>query len=134
MNINEFISKLDFNGVGLSEKIREIEEILKVIFPDEYKEFMLKYNGGEGEIGENNYLVVWPLEELIELNEEYAVNEFAPGLFLFGSDGGSVAYAFDTRKESIPIVEVPFIGMDLDDISFCSNTFNVFLEYLYKSN
>jgi hypothetical protein len=35
-------------------------------------------NGAEGTIGPNNYLVIWPVNEIKELNEGYAVGEFAP--------------------------------------------------------
>jgi hypothetical protein len=54
-------------------------------------------NGGEGFIGEN-YLRAWPVEDLIQSNKDYRVDEAAPGLFLFGSSGGGEAFAFDTRS------------------------------------
>jgi hypothetical protein len=34
-----------------------------------------------------------------------------PGLFLFGSNGGGEAYAFDTRENPWVVVQVPLIGM-----------------------
>jgi len=71
-----------------------------------------KTNGGEGFIGEN-YLILWGVEELVQFNNEYEVQDYAPGLVLFGSDGGGEGYAFDTRKTPTSIVQVPFIGMDL---------------------
>jgi len=47
------------------------------------------------------------------MNKSYGVNDYAPGLFLFGSDGGGEAFAFDARSDAKPIVSVPFIGMEL---------------------
>ncbi len=44
-------------------------------------------NGIEGPIGKASYLSIWPINELIELNQEYAVDEFLPGIKYFGSDG-----------------------------------------------
>jgi hypothetical protein len=61
----------------------------------------------------------------------YKVNLFAPGLFLFGSDGGDEGYGFDFRGEKIGIVEIPFICMDWDD---AKNICNSFMDFLYFMN
>jgi hypothetical protein len=50
---------------------------------------------------------------LLELNKDYQVDEYAPGLFFFGSNGGGEAFAFDLRTAARPVVAVPFVGMDL---------------------
>ncbi|WP_346320972.1 SMI1/KNR4 family protein [Chitinophaga sp. YIM B06452] len=50
-------------------------------FPSDYLDFMLERNGGEGSIGSEGYVRFWPMEELIEANNDYSVSEFAPGLF-----------------------------------------------------
>jgi hypothetical protein len=97
--------------------------------PDEYLEFLRISDGIEGFIGKNSYVIFWPLEELLELNKAYQVNEYAPGLFLFGSDGGGEAYAFDTRS-SMSIVRVPFVGMGLNEVRPIAPTFSGFLEVL----
>ncbi|MEH7246855.1 SMI1/KNR4 family protein [Neobacillus niacini] len=114
-------------------KVKEVETELGVTFPNDYLEFISYSNGAEGSIGEN-YLILWSIEDIIELNEAYGVNDFAKGLVLFGSDGGDTAFAFDTRKNETQIVSVPFIGMDLSEITTCSNTFNGFLQYLLNAN
>ena len=48
--------------------------------PVDYRSFLLKSNGGEGFVGEH-YLVLWKVEELIEFNRDYAVDEWAPACF-----------------------------------------------------
>jgi len=58
-----------------------------------------------------NYVMLWKAEELKPLNAGYEVARFAPGLFLFGSDGGGEAYAFDIREDPWVVIQVPFIGM-----------------------
>ena len=60
-----------------------------------------------------NGVILWRVEELLEFNKAYEVADFAPGLMLFGSDGGAEAFAFDMRSASKPIVDVPFVGMQL---------------------
>lgn len=129
---DKLLDKMELNPPCSKEVIIEYEEKLEFCFPKEYSDFLLIGNGGEGWVGENSYLSLWKLEEIIFLNEAYATSEFAPGLILFGSDGGLNAYAFDTRNESI-IVKVPFIGMDLREVKICGKNFVEFLEYLYKA-
>jgi len=126
------INGLSLNPPTTEKTINEVEKGLGIKFPCEYFELMKSANGVEGKIGENSYIAIWQIENLIQYNEGYAVAEFAPGLLIFGSDGGDTAYAFDTRDNSMPIVAVPFIGMDIEEITFIGNTFIEFLEYLSK--
>ncbi|APM37709.1 SMI1/KNR4 family protein [Clostridium kluyveri] len=132
-SIKQYLSKMNLNASTTTADIEHTEQILSVQFPSDYRLFIEEFNGAEGEIGPNAYVAFWSLEDIVELNEAYEVNEFAPGLILIGSDGGDIAYAFDNRYDSKPIVEVPFIGMDLEEVKACANTFEEFLGYLYKS-
>ncbi len=98
--------------------------------PSAYLELMRRSNGIEGPVGEDNYIMLWPVEEIKELNEGYAVAEFAPGLLLIGSDGGGTGYAFDTRHDSMPVVEVPFVGMSHEEAETVGSSVEDFIEYL----
>jgi len=77
-------------------------------------------------IGEN-YLILWKVEELDDMNVAYQVNEYAPGLLLVGSDGGGEAIAYDMRTSPWPIVKVPFVGMELLLAKPVASSFQVFL-------
>jgi len=79
------------------------------------------------------YLILWRVGELLELNKAYHVAEYAPGLFLFGTNGGGEAYAFDTRSDAKPIVCVPFIGMDLKAVHTVAPNFEAFVAKLARS-
>jgi hypothetical protein len=92
--------------------ILELERESRLALPAEYLDFLRRSNGGEGFVGDA-YVILWRAEEIVEWNSRYEVAKYAQGLFLFGSDGGGEAFAFDTRSESWPIVMVPFIGMEL---------------------
>jgi hypothetical protein len=94
------------------EVIRELSVRLGVELPADYVALLQCHNGGEGFIGDN-YIVLWKAEEVPDFNREYEVHEYAPGILLFGSDGAGEGYGFDTRTPAMPIVRVPFIGMDL---------------------
>jgi hypothetical protein len=70
-------------------------------------------------------MIIWPLTELVKLNQDYQVEEYAPGFFIFGSDGGGESYCIE--KETGYIYEMPFIGMSNQEASFKFETFTQFL-------
>ncbi|WP_395609729.1 SMI1/KNR4 family protein [Pseudomonas sp. B22129] len=84
---------------------------LGVALPQDYLDFLKHHNGGEGFIGED-YFVFWQAQELAPFNRDYQVETYAPGIFLFGADGGGEGYGFDTEDAAMPIVRVPLIGME----------------------
>ena len=57
------------------------------VLPADYLDFFGKHDGGYGVLGEH-YFVFWKVSELIQFNREYEVQKYAPGIFLFGSNGG----------------------------------------------
>ena len=91
---------------------------------------MVQTNGIEGFVGEEAYLVQWPVEDITELNERYGVNEFVPGLLLIGSNGADTGYAFDTRTDDVLFVAVPLVGMALDQVRVIGQTMKEFLQQL----
>jgi SMI1 / KNR4 family (SUKH-1) len=117
------------NPPTTSEQLEKFEAASGIRLRDDYVAFLLQSNGGEGFIGEG-YAMLWSLEELLEKNAGYNVTEFAPGLFLFGSDGGGEAFAFDNRFNERPIVSVPFIPLTLEDVVPVANDFNDFITKL----
>jgi hypothetical protein len=128
--IKEIIADLTLYPPATEESLKDVERKVGFRFPVEYREFMLMTDGAEGVLGTNSYLVIWHIGEVIELNEGYAVEEFTPGIFYFGSDGGGMAFAFDTREEQIPIVEFPVESINIEDVRLCGKTFNDFLQEL----
>lgn len=101
---------LSLNPGASDDVLRAAVRDLKAELPPDYTEFLRTSNGGEGFVGKS-YIALWRAEELKTLNDSYEVAQFAPGLLLFGSDGGGEAYAFDTRESPWVIVRVPFIGI-----------------------
>lgn len=91
--------------------VEHLSAKLGIALPGDYLAFLRQHNGGEGFIGDN-YIVFWKAEELADFNREYEIEIYAPGLFLFGSDGGGEGYGFDTQSRAMPIVRIPFIGME----------------------
>jgi hypothetical protein len=93
--------------------LQEFERRSGFRLPQDYAMFLQRTNGGDGYCNRNQYAMLWRLEELLGLNESYEIRDYVPGLFVFGSDGGGEALAFDQRADKHSIVRVPFVGMDL---------------------
>lgn len=126
------LAKFDGNPPVDAALIRQFESEGGFRLPEDYAQFLQQADGGEGFVG-NAYAILWRVSELLEMNRAYQVAEYAPGLFLFGSDGGGEAFAFDTRAAAKPIVSVPFVGMELKVARPVASSFTAFLEELYKS-
>jgi hypothetical protein len=129
-NYDIWLQMFNLEKPASSEAIVTFERAAGFALPVEYARFLAMSNGGFGEIGDH-YLQFWPVEELLKWNEGYKVAEFAPGLFLFGSDGGGEAFAFDRKQPGLPVVMVPFIPLDRREAVELAPTFDAFLEKLY---
>ena len=125
------LARFNPNCSAQTTSMPEPPEEIRTRVPEDYMCFLRETNGGEGFVGDN-YIILWTIEDLLVLNRSYMVDEYAPGLFLFGTDGGGEGFAFDTRSEARPIVSVPFVGMDLSLIRPIAPSFDEFLQALYK--
>jgi len=133
MTVDALLARLGHSVIheaASSNAITDLEQKIGKAFPALYSELMRRTNGVEGFLSEVNYLLLWNIEQLVELNESYGVQEFAPGLFLIGSNGGDAAYAFDTRSDPMPVVEVPFIGLSLEEARQVGTSFEDFINGL----
>ncbi|SDF61120.1 SMI1/KNR4 family protein [Chitinophaga filiformis] len=99
-------------------------------FPPGYQEFMREHNGGEGSILDGQWLVLWPVEELQKNNEMYNVPEFAPGLFLIGSNGGGLAFGINKSKETF--IQVDMYAIADEEAEDIGTNFKEFLTSLTK--
>jgi hypothetical protein len=109
--------------------IRDACRTLSLEPPPDYIAAMQYTDGGEGFIRQS-YLHLYSVGELLRLNAAYRVDEFAPGIVIFGSTGGGEAFGFDKRQTLVEIVEMPFIPMVCRDLKRLGRTFTEFLQAL----
>ena len=95
-----------------------------------YEPFIEEMISGEGMVGEESYLILWAKNELEQLNQDYEVDEYLHDILLIGSDGGDMAYGINAQGE---YVEVPFIGMDDDEVEVVAGDFDEFISYLWDN-
>jgi hypothetical protein len=106
----------------------EIEAFLKQIdfnLPNGFIDFYKEANGADISTAEQ-YILLWALTDMVQLNKDYCVEEYAPEFFIFGSDGGDTAFAIE--KNTRDIYEMPFIRMSKEEAVFRSKIFIAFLE------
>lgn len=128
--IKLLLSDFSFGGSASSDVLAELDYLC---LPEDFLSVLSDVDGGEGFIGEE-YLILWRADELIPFNKEYEVEKYAPGIFLFGSNGGGEGFGFDTRSKPYKVVEVPFIGMDLKYATPVADSFTHLLERMKVSD
>jgi hypothetical protein len=107
--------------------VRELQAQLPQVIPADYFGMFRLGNGGAGDVGGGDYAEFWSIDEIESNNQEYEVLQQAPGLILFGSNGGGEAFAFDTTQAVGTIGIVPFIGMSIELYCPIADTFLAFL-------
>ena len=122
-SILEILKKMDKETPATKIMIEKVEKEWNISLPCEYKQLILFSNGIEGPIGKASYLSIWPINELIELNQEYAVDEFLSGIKYFGSDGGDIAYGFEFDHDRTTIIEIPFDSINKEEVKKYGESF-----------
>lgn len=97
---------------------------------DDYVEFLRRHNGCDGPIGAEGHLRLWSIDSMMSRHDELQTDVFAPGLLLFGGDGGNEAFAFDRTRSQWPIVSVPLVGMSRKEMKPLASTFTEFIKSL----
>ena len=122
---NKYLNDFVYNKKINLKDIEKLVESLNFSLPLDYLEFMLNTNGGEGFI-KDSFVRIWKVEELIESNQDYCIDEFIPEIFLFGTNGGPEALAF--IKKTGEIVSVPFDDLSFDKIEKIGENFDDLIE------
>ena len=130
----DILSKFNGNPAVSPEAIETFRKLTGLTLPKDYAEFLCRFNGGEGFVGEDSYVIFWQIEELEEFNREYEVANYCNGLLLIGSNGSGEAYGFDTRQTPWPVVQVPFVGMDDSLVEKMGGSFKEFLTSLGRED
>jgi hypothetical protein len=122
-----------YAGVGATdESLQSLMKELGFTLPEDYLEFMRQTNGYTGEVGTSGFVCIWPVEEVLPINEANHFRESVPGLVLFGSNEGGETYAFDVRGHHPKVVMVPTIPLDLEYAVEVGGSFVDFLENLAR--
>jgi hypothetical protein len=96
----------------------------------DYADVLKRFNGCEGFVTPEQYLVLWSVEQISELNAAYRVADYASGIVLLGTDGGDTGYGRD--KATGRFGSVPLIGMSRASFKEMGDSFEDFLRLLAR--
>jgi hypothetical protein len=107
----------------------------RITLPQTYLELLAISNGGEGDLAiEPGWVALWPVESVLELNQQYELASFVPGLFGIGSNGGGELIALDARHGvPFPVVCLPFIPLNFADALVVASSFDEFVPLIGAS-
>jgi hypothetical protein len=114
---------IDGNPAPSEQEVGEFLGQIDFTLSKGFIEFFRESNGADISTDES-YTLLWALTDMIQLNKDYSVEEYAPEFFIFGSDGGDTAYAIE--KSTSYIYEMPFIGMSKEEAVLKNKTFTEF--------
>ncbi len=128
-----YLRETTMNESGSSETfISELENQIGFKFPQDYVTLMKEFSGAEGDVGENGWLCLFPIEDLLIINNDYSLlMEQIPDYFLFGKDAADTGYAFHKINQTIHSFGL-MSDFKTDRMEFCGNDFIEFAAYLYN--
>lgn len=110
MNIPPMLATCETRPGATVEAVNEVEAELGVQLPDDYKGLVEQSNGLEGFASNDEYIILWQVEDLTKRNSEYGTAEFVPGVILLGTNGSNTGLGF--RVKDRRYVTVPLVGME----------------------
>lgn len=131
LTMEHALDRFNKHPAATKGQIAAFSAVSGLTLPQDYTAFLKQANGGEGLVGPNAYLILFAVDELASLNKAYQVEDYVPGLLIFGSDGGGEAFAFNAR-DAMRVVRVPFVGMDPSTVEPLADCFTAFIEYLSR--
>jgi len=105
------------NSAVAPAALDNLRRIAGAELPDEYFAFLAFSNGGEGPLGvDPGYIVIDSAEDAASQKEKKTFEEFFPGFFMFGGNGGGELFAFDLRgSKPWPVVMIDMTNIDLKE-------------------
>jgi SMI1 / KNR4 family (SUKH-1) len=111
---NEIDHKIVLRAPATEDEINALEKELGRNLPNSYREFLRSSNGAEGFVGNEGYIVLWPIEKLVEHRQGYEFDKHLPNLIPIGSNGGSEAFAIKYSGNSANFGFIQFADTNQD--------------------
>ena len=90
--------------------------------PESYINFLQKHNGASGDLPvQPCYFQLWRIDEIIENNQDYEIQDYLPGYFGIGGNGGGEFLAIHLENQKI--FTIPFIPMDEENAWLVAESF-----------
>ncbi len=128
-HLNQIFSEFEKNQQGASSnEISKLQDYFHNLLPLDYMEILQEFDGGEGEIGENGYLILFSTSEVKSANEDYSLlMEQIPDYVLIGKDAADTGYAIHKgfgTYHSFGLMS----DFRTDKIKLCGSSFEEFVQ------
>ena len=124
----EYLDKLKKNDVPDKDSFHALLKKDDFGIDIDYLEFIKKHNGAEGFLSNDNYILLWNVQDLIALNPYYKDEPKCTNYFFFGSDGSNLGFAFDKKNKNI--IAIDFIEIGITEPEFIATSFKLFINKL----
>lgn len=116
------------------ESIKKLTSQVDFKLPQSYLQLLAISDGTEGDLGiEPGWFQLWEAEKVAENNQDYCVNEFLPGFWGFGGNGGGELFAFRMNDgEPYAVYLIPFIPMEEKRAVLIADSFDSFILFMGK--
>lgn len=120
----DFLEKLNKNTSPNEDELNTLLMKIDFSIDKDYLLFINRYNGAEGFISKENYVLLWNIQDLIALNPYYEDEPQCNNYFFFGSNGSNLGYAFDKIKGGI--ISIDFLEIGSVEPFFIAKSFGAF--------
>lgn len=130
--IEQALDKYSFQKRTEKAKIsvEEIENKINFSLPEDYKFYATNYSGNENFIG-NEYVELWDINQLLELNNEYGITKCLKNTIGIGGNGNSEFIGIELLESNeYRMVLSPFIDLNKKYNIEIGNSFTDFFERL----
>jgi SMI1 / KNR4 family (SUKH-1) len=112
-------------------QIAEVEHHFGVRLPDDYRHFV-RTRGTMGEFlpPANSYVTIYPIEEIISVNESAFIRERFPGAVVIGGDGSRERLTYDFRNPQPRLVLLDIAAEDWSEAIHQASTLTTLLAQL----
>lgn len=126
--ISNYLSQLHADEKLSDIQLGELQRVFLFSFPQEYIDVLKAHNGGEGEVGKEGWLCLFPAKNLYDVNNSWykILMEDIPDYFLFGKDCADTGYAFHKLNHSYHAFGL-MSNFETDGITYCGDNFLQFL-------
>jgi len=118
-------------GGALSDVIASAEAALGTNLPPSLSAFIERADGAEGWVA-GEYLAMWPVGQIADLNVRARISDFAPTLVAFATNGGGEGYFFDRATGAF--INSPMIGLGDVEPTLTGASFDAMLTWIAEAN
>jgi len=114
-------------------QLAEVEQHFGIRLPDDYRWYILQVGGTDGFVyPADNYLVLYPADQLAALDEAGAHQQRFPGGLAIGGDGSREILFYDFRHDPPPLVLLDVTAENWTAAIFQASSLTEFLDLFPK--